>query len=266
VVVPIYNPVTQRYLIEMAALMANHAGGRVIPLTIARAHVHMDDPQVVDALGQSRRLLQKAEALSQEFAAPAFPILRIDDDVSEGISRTAREQNANLVLMGWSRQGFRARLFGTLIDDVFWSSHCPVAVTRLLAEPIDIRQILVPMKNLTAQAVRTVRFAQIFADTHDAAVTLLHVCDRYTPPEQIQTFETSLAKAMAEGPQIQWNVRILARDDVAAVILEVAKEFDMVVLRSMRRRTAGGLAVSDVTHQVIDEATCSLVLFGEPHS
>ncbi|MEY3300171.1 MAG: hypothetical protein RLZZ597_3431, partial [Cyanobacteriota bacterium] len=33
-----------------------------------------------------------------------------------------------------------------------------------------------------------------------------------------------------------------------------------------RRRTVGGLSVSDVTHQVMDEATCSLMLFGEPHS
>ena len=79
----------------------------------------MDDPRVVESLGQSRKMLQKAEMLSQKFAAPAYPILRIDDDVSEGISRTAREQNASLILMGWSRQGFRARLFGTLIDDVF---------------------------------------------------------------------------------------------------------------------------------------------------
>jgi Kef-type K+ transport system membrane component KefB/nucleotide-binding universal stress UspA family protein len=266
VLVPIYNPITQRYLIEMAALMASHEQGRVIPLTITRAHVHMDDPQVVESLGQSRKLLQKAEMLSQEFAAPAFPILRIDDDVSEGISRTAREQNAHLILMGWSRQGFRARLFGTLIDDVFWSSHCPVAVTRLLAEPIDIHRILVPMKNLAAQAVRTLRFAQIFADTHDAAVTLLHVCDRYTPQEQIDIFETSLAKVMAEGPQISWDSSIISHDDPAAIILEVAKDHDMIVLRSMRRRTAGGLAVSNVTQQVIDEATCSLVLFGEPHS
>ena len=226
----------------------------------------MDDPEVVESLGQSRKLLQKAELLSQEFSAPAFPVLRIDDDVSEGISRTSREQNASLILMGWSRQGFRARLFGTLIDDVFWSSHCPVAVTRLLAEPMDIHRILVPMKNLTAQAVGTMRFAQIFADTHDASVTLLHVCDRYTPPEQLATFETSLAKVMGEGPQISWKAQVVAHDDPATVILETAKDHDMIVLRSMRRRTAGGLAVSDVTHQVIDEATCSLVLFGEPHS
>jgi Kef-type K+ transport system membrane component KefB/nucleotide-binding universal stress UspA family protein len=266
VVVPIYNPITQRYLIEMAALIANHEGGRVIPLTVTRAHVHMDDPRVVASLGQSRKLLQKAEQLSQQFQAPAYPVLRIDDDVSEGICRTAREQNASLILMGWSRQGFRAKLFGTLIDDVFWSSHCPVAVARLLAEPTDIHHILVPMKNFTAQAVQTLRFAQIFADTHDASVTLLHVCDRYTPPEQIQTFETSLAKVMAEGAQIAWDMRIVENDDPASIILETASEHDMIVLRSMRRRTAGGLAVSDVTHKVIAEATCSLLLFGEPHS
>lgn len=265
-VVPIYNPITQRYLIEMAAMIVSHENGRVIPLTITRAHVHMDDPRVVESLGQSRKMLQKAEMLSQKFAAPAYPILRIDDDVSEGISRTAREQNASLILMGWSRQGFRARLFGTLIDDVFWSSHCPVAVTRLQAEPMDIHRILVPMKNLTPQAVRTLRFAQIFADTHDATVTLLHVCDRFTPEDKIHTFETALAKIMTEGPQIAWDCQVIAHEDPASIILEIAKVHDMIVLRSMRRRTAGGLAVSDVTHQVIDEATCSLVLFGEPHS
>jgi Kef-type K+ transport system membrane component KefB/nucleotide-binding universal stress UspA family protein len=266
VVVPIYNPVTQRYLIEMAALIAHHEAGHIIPLTVARAHVHMDEPVLVDNLKQSRRLLQKAEVISQSFNTPAYPILRVDDDVSEGISRTAREQNASLILMGWSRQGFRARLFGTLIDDVFWSSHCPVAVTRLLTEPIDIHRILVPMKNISSQAERTARFAQIFADTNDASVTLLHVCDRYTPSDQIQILETELTKMMAVGPQITWDLKTVSHEDPASIILEISHDFDLIVLRSMRRRTAGGLAVSDVTHKVIDEATCSLVLFGEPHT
>jgi len=266
VVVPIYNPITQRYLIEMAALLATHEGGYVIPVTVARAHVHMDDPNLVDAMGQSRKLLQKAESLSQEFNAQAYSVLRIDDDVSEGITRAAREQNASLILLGWSRQGFRAKLFGTLVDEVFWSSHCPVAVARLLTEPIDIHRILVPMKNVTPQAARTVRFAQIFADTHKASVTLLHVCDRHTPNDQVKALEDALAKLMANGPQISWTLQTLENDNPAEVILETARNYDLIVLRSMRRRTAGGLSVSDVTHQVIDEATCSLVLFGEPHT
>ncbi|MGB3311802.1 MAG: cation:proton antiporter [Nodosilinea sp.] len=266
VVVPIYNPVTQRYLIEMAALLASHEGGYVIPVTVARAHVHMDDPNLISTLGQCRQLLQKAETLSQEFKAQAYSVLRIDDDVSEGITRTAREQNASLILLGWSRRGLRAKLFGTLVDEVFWSSHCPVVVARLLTEPTEIRHILVPMKNITPQTVRTARFAQVFADTHRATVTLLHVCDRHTLDDQIKAIETALAKMMADGPQISWNLLTTGDDSPAKVILETAQTHDMIVLRSMRRRTAGGLAVSDVTHQVIDEATCSLVLFGEPHT
>lgn len=266
VVVPIYNPITQRYLIEMAALLASHEGGHVIPVTITRAQVHMDEPDLVSAIGQGRKMLQKAERLSQEFNAPAFPILRIDDDVSEGITRAAREQNANLILMGWSRRGFRARLFGTLIDDVFWSSHCPVAVARLLAEPIDIHRILVPMKAITPQAVRTARFAQLFADTHTASVTLLHVHDPYTPAAAIDAFKSELTKVMTDGPPIPWEIQTLAGKDPADILLHAAQDYDLVVLRSMRRRTVGGLAVSDVTHRVIDEADCSLILFGEPHS
>ncbi|MBE9140076.1 cation:proton antiporter [Nodosilinea sp. LEGE 07088] len=266
VVVPIYNPVTQRYLIEMAALLASHEEGYVIPVTVARAHVHMDDPDLVDTLGHCRQLLQKAESLSQEFNAQAYSVLRIDDDVSEGITRIAREQNASLILLGWSRQGFRAKLFGTLVDEVFWSSHCPVAVARLLAEPIDIHRILVPMKTVTPQAVRTARFAQMFAATHGASVTLLHVCDRHTPDAQVQALEAALTKLMASGLQIAWNLLTLTHDHPAEIILETARDHDLIVLRSMRRRTAGGLSVSNVTHQVIDEATCSLVLFGEPHT
>ncbi|MGB5973465.1 MAG: universal stress protein, partial [Nodosilinea sp.] len=266
VVVPIYNPVTQHDLIEMAALLARHEGGYVIPVTVARAHVHMDDPNLVSSLDQCRQLLQKAEALSQKLEAQAYSVLRIDDDVSEGITRTAREQNASLILLGWSRRGLRAKLFGTLVDDIFWSSHCPVAVTRLLTKPINIRQILVPTKTVTPQAVRTVRFAQVFANTHGATVTLLHVCDRHTPDDQVKALESALAKVMADGPQISWNLVTLAGDNPAEIILETAQAHDMIVLRSMRRRTAGGLAVSDVTHKVMGEAACSLVLFGEPHT
>jgi len=42
VVVPVYNPQTQRYLMEMATLLARHEGGRIVPLAIAQAHARMD--------------------------------------------------------------------------------------------------------------------------------------------------------------------------------------------------------------------------------
>ena len=61
------------------------------------------------------------------------------------------------------------------------------------------------------------------------------------------------------------RIKTIAHDNVTQTLLRLADNFDLVILRSMRRRTAGGLMVSDVTTQLIRELTCSIVLFGEPH-
>jgi len=269
VVVPVYNPLTEQYLIEIAALLARHESGIIVPLSIARAHVHMDEPQLLGALRQSHKLLKRAVSFSQKFQVEAHPTIRIDDDVAEGISRVAREQQASLIVMGWgeSPTGIRARLFGSIIDSVFWASHCPVAVMRLLEEPSHIHRILVPVKSVTPQAVRTVNFAQLVAETNEAEVTVLHVCDTYTSAEQIAHFEAELQRAIAQSRfKTVVTVNVAMESNVANAIVAAAHTHDMVILRSARRRTAGGLAVSDVTSQVVDALTCSIVLFGEPHS
>ncbi len=268
VVVPVYNPLTERLLVEMGALLARHESGTVIPLSVVMAQVHMDEPLLNSSLRHSQQLLDRAVDVSREFQVPASGEIRIDDDVAQGITRTARENNASLILMGWSETtGLRARLFGTVVDSVFWSAHCPVAMVRLLDDPVNIHRILVPVKNLTQQAVRAVRFAQLFADSNQAEVILLHVCDSRTPTEQIELFEKEMYNVFSQV-SFSGTVRIktVPGDEAAPVILTEAKSVDMVVLRSIRRRTAGGLSVSDVTTEVIKELNCSLVLFGEPHS
>ncbi|MBC6429583.1 sodium:proton antiporter [Nostoc sp. HG1] len=268
VVVPIYNPQTQRYLIEMAALLASHESGRIVPLAITKAHIQMDDPQLVTALDQSRERLNLAIEISQEFEVEVSPAIRIDDDAALGISRTSREQNASLVVMGWSRTtGLRARLFGNVIDSVFWSSHCPVAVTRLLSSPKTIERILVPVGDLTRQTIGALRFAQILADANQAEVVLLHVCDRKSPPNRVEKFVSQLSDIASKSQlEVKTNIQTIRGDDVARTIIREAQAFDLAVLRSVRYRTAGGLAVSEVTTQLIRELKCSIVLLGEPHS
>ncbi len=268
VVVPISNPLTQKYLIQMAALLARHESGQIVPLSITLARVHMDEPHLDVALSESNRYLDRAVQMLQEFEVKAKPQLRIDDDVSHAISRTARECEANLIVMGWSpKLGFRSRLFGNLINDVFWSSHCPVAVMRLIDEPINIHRLLVPVKNLSPQTLRTVRFAQLFADANSGEITLLHVCDRRTPLEQIQRFESDMAKLVKrDNSSVKIGITTIPDEDVVKVIMKAAQSVDLVILRSIRRRTAGGLAISNVTTKVIEELKCSLILFGEPHS
>ncbi|MDJ0578771.1 cation:proton antiporter [Crocosphaera sp.] len=268
VVIPIYNPYTQRDLLEMGSLLAKQESGIIVPVCIANAGVHMDDPQVDGNLKQGQILLERAIEISQEFEVDAQPIIRIDDDVAQGISRSAKEKNANLIIMGWSENiGLKARLFGTILDTVFWSSHCPVAVMRLLDNPVNLNRILVPIKNLSKVTLETIKFAQLLADSNQGKITLLHICDRQTPQDQIAEFKTSLLRLITEYKLSEkYQIKMIIHDDPAQVIIRASHQFDLLILRSFRRRTVGGLAVSDITTEVLKKLSCSLVLFGQPHS
>lgn len=269
VVVPVSNPQTERYLIEMATLVARHEGGRIVPLAIAPAQARMDSLQMDLAVSRSQELLVQAQDLSRELGVEAKPLLRIDFDVASGISHAAREENANIIVLGMSeRLGLRARLFGNLTDSVLWSAHCLVLVARLLDSPLSIKRILVPVENLTAWAIRPIRFAQILAETNQAEITLIHVCNPRTEQKRILALRNQLLSLFADlNSQLSVKVLIVPGDNIIAEILKAASTHDLVVLRSQRRRIgADGLAIGEISTPLLKQLSCSVVLFGEPHN
>lgn len=269
VVVPVSNPQTERYLMEMATLLARHERGRIVPLAIAQAHARMDDPEMDKAVQRSQMLLDRAQELSRELGVEASPQLRIEYDIAPAITHASREQDASMIVLGWSgRLGIRARLFGNVTDSVLWSAHCLVAVARLLDSPLKIRRILVPVENLSTSAIRPVRFAQILAQVNQAQVTLIHVCDPRTPQAKIAWTHSQLsliASQLSPAPP-PTEVEIIPQENVTQAILKASQGQDLVVLRSLRRRVgADGLAIGEVTTPLVTQLTCSVVLLGEPH-
>lgn len=269
VVVPVSNPQTERYLIEMATLVARHERGRIVPLAIAPAQARMDSLQMDLAISRSQELLVQAKDLSRELGVEAKPLLRVDFDVAAGISHAAREENANIIVLGMSdRLGLRARLFGNLTDSVLWSAHCLVLVARLLDSPLSIKRILVPVENLTPSAIRPIRFAQILAETNQAEITLIHVCNPRTEQKRILALRNQLLSLFADfNSQLSVKVQIVPGDNIIAEILKAASTKDLVVLRSQRRRIgADGLAIGEISTPLLKQLNCSVVLFGEPHN
>lgn len=272
VVVPVYNPKTERFLIELGAMLAHYHRGQIIPLSIAVGHTHMNDPALVNTLHRSEMLLSTAVKISQALDVPAVPLTRIDSSLAQAISRASREQNANLIVMGWGkRQGVRAKLLGTVIDQIMWSAHCPVAMARLLKSPREIRRILVPIEALNAQSVSTTRFALELATSSSAELTLLHIATRRRSMAALDWMSDRL-KQVAEQASLQMpdmvvpEVLVKMDNHIAKAIADTARDYDLVVLPAMPRITqAGGLAVSDLTHEIVQKLTCSLILLGEPH-
>lgn len=267
VMVPIYNPRTERSLLELAAILVRQAEGRIAPLAIALSQPRMDGSKLDAAIAQKQSLLTNALAVSRELDVVAEPILRIDDNIAQGISRASREQNASLVVIGWGRRtSFQARLFGNVIDNVLWASHCPVAVTRLLDSPMNLSRLLVPIENLTQQSISVLKFAQVLATANQGQITLLHVCDRNTSPNKMAWIRSQLSLLVGKiTHKSDPIIHIVPDDDVVKQIVHNSKSHDLVILRFSRRHTSGGgLAVSDITAQVTQQMTCSVIMLGEP--
>ncbi|BCX11808.1 MAG: sodium:proton antiporter [Thermosynechococcus sp.] len=268
VVVPIHNPQTQRPLMELAALLAHHEAGRVVAVAIIPCQVHMNDPHLDTKLRRSRKLLRRAAELAAPYSVETTTAIRIDEDIALGISRFSREQEASLIVLGWPEtSSWRAQLFGSIIDRVLWSSPCPVAITRLLDDPENIRSILVPTRDLSPKTLRIISFAQALGSASQAKVMLLHVALPNTPYEQMAQFEEDLRQILQEAKgasPLDVHIKTVASSDIARAILEEAALYDLVLMRSIRRGTAGGLAVSDITTQVLRKLQTSIILFGEP--
>lgn len=268
-VVPVYNPKNERFLLEVATLLARHEQGRIVPLSIALSQSRMDSPQLDRAIERSRKRLAEATETSRELGIEADPVLRITSDIAAGISEVAREQDASVVVLGMSDYiGFRSRLFSNITDKVLWASHCRVAIIRLLESPFAMQRILVPIEDFSTSVLGPVRIAQILASETQAKVTLLHIHDRSFSPARKTWVEQQLGNLRAqffpEGAAV--DIQVQAADRISTEIIREAGSHDLVVLRSQRRRVgADGLAMSDETTPLLQKLKCSIILLGEPH-
>jgi Kef-type K+ transport system membrane component KefB/nucleotide-binding universal stress UspA family protein len=267
VLVPVYNPKTEQYLIELAALIARARDGVIKPLAIANAQVQMDSAKMNRVFEQRQGLLNHAVALGKQLKVPVEPVLRIDQTVANGISRSAKEQHANLIVMGLGqRSGLKNKLFGNLIDNVLWAAHCPVAITRLHQSPRDVQSILVPIKHLSATEAHKIQLTLALAQACGARVTLLHV----TPKRLSGQHETEIKSQMMAlidpaNDAVEVAFTLVCGSDIRQTILKAASRQDLVVMRTHRRRTsAGGLAVGDLSSRLIQQLKCSVILLGEP--
>jgi Kef-type K+ transport system membrane component KefB/nucleotide-binding universal stress UspA family protein len=266
VVVPVYNPQTEQYLLELASLLTKKNGGEIVPLAIARAEAYLDSPQVNDAVTKCQKLLAQAQKISEELGIATQPELRIEYDVAQGISHASREVNANLVILGFNTlNNFRSRLFGSIPDSVLWSAHCPVVMARLLASPLTMERILIPIESLNPIGLRPVSFAQSLALNTNTTITLLHVCPSGTSRERrtiLHKHLKTIANQYLPGKTV--DIRITAQNNFVNVILNASQTHELVILRSQRHRVSvNSLTLGATTKPLLQNLKCSVVLLGE---
>ncbi|HIK37303.1 MAG: cation:proton antiporter [Geminocystis sp.] len=265
IVLPLSSPKNQRGLMELAAILSSFQRGKVIALSVVRARAHLDDPMLQDELQESERLIKRALKYGKEYGVVMEPVIRIDDDFAEAICRVAREKEGDLIILGWSPSStsVQARIFGNIVDKVLWSSHCPVAVVKLLNSPSSLKKILVPVENLEQKTLKMIALGSLLAQNNGGTVTVLYIQEG--GKGHTEALENVLRTTLGGfGYHGEAQIKIKATASPADTIIRTAveEEVELVLLEYTQYRTAGGLAVSDVTTEVIGKLDSSVIIFG----
>jgi nucleotide-binding universal stress UspA family protein len=267
IIVPVYNPSTQLYLIEMAGLLVKDRGGSILPLAIAQLSTGLTEPEFDQTLSRSRKVLDKATKVSQELDIKHKPLLRIDNDIALAICCAAREQDTNLILMGYQKVNtIKSRLLGNVIEQVFRSSHCAVVVMRLLAQPSTLKRILVPLSDLSPQNLDLIAFAQLLATSNQGMVTCLYICPSATSIPRQQELKGELAEYILKAqPALvsEVNIEIIPNGDHLGIIVNMSQSFDLIFLNALDFQPTPGIIVSDWGTPLLSQINCSLALYSD---
>ena len=275
IVVPVANPGTEEGLLSIASrLVQGSAGGEGLLLPLAMVNPSLEEVRggLNRAVAAARGRLGQAEQIGRALQVPTRSLLRLDEDIAGGMSRTAIEQAADLMLIGASRTDqLRAWLMGDIVDGVCRTAHCPVVVVDLgRHRGTALNRILVPIKDLSASAREqfelALRVLNSAPQDQRTRITLLHVHDPRFSAQDRQWMKEQLIRWRPAGiPSERFHMVIVRGPGIDGSIHRLSRDHDLVILRTQRRRVAGlPIPGSDRTSKLISQLPCASMVISDP--
>ncbi|MBL6795494.1 MAG: cation:proton antiporter [Synechococcus sp. BS307-5m-G34] len=275
IVVPIANPGNEGGLLNIASrLLRGSAGGEGLLLPLAMVNPSLEEVRggLNRAVVAARGRLAAAAAIGSSLQVPTRTLLRLDEDIAGGMSRTALEQSADLLLIGAGRADqLRAWFLGDIVDGVCRTAHCPVVVVNLGRQRVTaLSRILVPIKDLSASAREQFELALRVINTaaleERTRITLLHVHDPRFSGQDRRWMEEQLIRWRPQGiPAERFHIVIVRGPGIDVAIHRLSSEHDLVILRTQRRRVAGlPIPGSDRTSKLISQLPCAAMVISDP--
>jgi|SRR5579875_2751393 len=269
---------------SLAALPQAIAVARRYESKIFLAHIVMPQPYplvspeaeaYVEHIAKHSR--EKLEKLSGSEALKDIPheALLAHGEVTEVLQKMIQEHDIDLVVAGThGRRGFRRFFIGSVAEEIFRTSPCPVLtvgphVSKDAPRQIELHEILYAT-DLSEESFSAAPYAFSFTLEYAARLTVLHVPTTanlasltLVPSafrEKIQALIPADAKPWCEPDYV------VEGGDPAEIILKIAKErrADLII---MGVKEAGALAshrIGNVSYRVVTEAECPVLTVRAP--
>ncbi len=260
--------------LRMAGGLAKTFGAE---LTVLHAQ-HLEAPvyftvaQVRALRGELRRSIRAARAQVAEFVRKHLPqnlphsIEVVEDDPVTAILRTARNSQANLVVMGThGRSGLTKIRLGSVTDSVLRQITVPILTVGPGIKPSaslgTVRRILCPV-NYRSSAGLASQHARILAEKTGAELILINIVEPDLQNQNLEEARKALCDWVAPDLRERCAVREVVRHgNSAEQIVAEAKSAgaDLVVVGGQARESLGAMLFGSTTEALIRHSPCPVL-------
>ncbi|NOK60522.1 MAG: hypothetical protein GFH27_549297n121 [Chloroflexi bacterium AL-W] len=254
VLLPVLDLDEAKRLLGLAIAIARHRNGRVVVLSVV---VVPEERSLSDGVVEARRLRAELETIgdfNDLSEVIVRPTVNVAHSLTEGIHTAAKEQNAQLLLLGWqSDHSSSERLFGPPIDDMLRDSPCDVVIARL-QEGQSWHRVLLPVRG-GPHTPLACDMALAIADRNDAAITVLYASNpRHTDDLAVRESLQSLRSM----PRVsRWLERSISAEQA---ILAESPSHQVIVLGVSGRSTDPELPSGLLADRVLRQAESTVIL------
>lgn len=230
ILVPMANPATAEVLISAGSAIARVRGGEVLALQVVVVPEQTSLRAGRRAARQRWSFLDRAVKRAQAVGVPVHPIVRIAHSPVEGILDTAREEDCDLILMGWHGEPTpQTYNLGPVIDPVVIQAPCDVAVLKGDL-PDRLKRILIPTAG-GPHAPVAVQIGLDLAVESEAEVIALNLIRGPVNAVTRQQAQANIDHTLADVEDAQRvGRRIVHAEDIKRGIIEAAADCDLILL------------------------------------
>lgn len=140
ILVPISNPTTIEYLIDLAIMIKNPKSVEPIyPLSVVK-----DDEAAKEQIIMSNKMLEKAIKHASATDHAVQVVSRVDLHIASGIARAIKELLITNVIIGWNgRVTAREKIFGSVLDSLLQSTEQMILVSKITSPLNTMKRLIV---------------------------------------------------------------------------------------------------------------------------
>lgn len=236
VMTAVNNPKQARLLGLLGSILAEAKGGEVLALNIIKVPAQLSLSEGRRYLSRGRALLQQVIEEGKKRDVPVHTLLRLGRNVSEVIQMTVKEEDVDLMVLGWPGYSYNEDInFNSVIDIIGIRPPCDLAVVRF-RERKPPEKILVATKG-GPHALFALELAQLQADVYkkttgrSSQITILTVLKPDANGREFQQTQTNLEKLIRESCD-NAQIKIFSRDDEFSAILKESNASDLVIVHA----------------------------------